>query len=1816
MADYVYQDKYVSDRLVTSTQTTEYSLGDSETETKEKRHKIKIKCTSAEKTGTNTWYNYTFSFIGPHIAGDNFSISGVSFPSGFINDWMTDWSFYGSSGSDPKTSNFWTTTPSQLKLFGSYNVVSKGYFAFSFTPEEYTELSTIYIGIPITYLRNIGTNDDSTYFHDDAAMQGGFSLYDMKGYKGWGAFFEVSDNAFYIAGTDTWAETHHEETDYTAKTVGNLRAMLGVKPAFSLALSDTNPVKIMKQTRYYNYTRNGNSFTDYFWKEEMGSQDEYQTISRTNLVENDLYVGQVETSDSYTFHAITSWLDSDGKTIALNVPASEVANIDADNPYDDSRVKKAYQAGDTISLTSIARHKMLVNFKFSDGDKSVRADLVERNDPEVHGTATLTVKEDGVEKTYTNQSVTFKEGVAYTDATLTVSYDFKYATVSAYTTAIEITERMPAAIEIKNQNLNAYMGVAYDFGENAMARLPFGDGNYLTDPDGVDTDDDGWASVSSWVSAGYLVYSDIVDGNTISGDSNHRNVKVYDKWGNSYSFAVAYTYADGFALSNTDLGVYYLTEGIATNLRNEGKFGTVTAKYTLHQNTNDGTNETSTTTEIDVPNSELSCSDAESVGATTSQSSRSFAFLYKPSNIGTDLLAYASANLVVIEAQSLSLRFYGNGEYFQDSELNKFKKPAFGDSSKGLVAKVVWNDTSKAETELTSNEYATIKFYKSSAMDDGSLLTDGTTLLDKNQSEIYVKATVSKYGAGSLDENEKKEVTGKYSISGDYKANPVASVALGNDPSFTLGNYLKNFKSNITIIATMADGSTKMLASDDYSFASSAEGAEEKVIMASSDLDNVYVKVGSSVLILDKGSHAFSITVPTGSMEISNLRKTYVAQADRVDMTKVRATITYANTEASYTTKTIEMDSGNVASTTSYSVSCDDTSINHFDGRLSFTLSSGVKETKKFTFKALNSFDGKTEIMDIETVEVVSINDLTIKNISVTNIKAQYYVGEKFLGEGDPTTLKITYVRTDGNGYEYIDVPLSESDSIVGVEPAIGTLLTKANDSMTVNVRLYNDNTKYTSYITRVVSASTSANESVLELSAVFVPSSTKTGIDAIDNDENAAFYYDPSYSDPVLTKGHYVLVRNDWTEIDATTGARKMKDGYSVIAYGYLTDIMDSSNSAKVILFDDYKPSVQGQSNIEVKFPCHVKGNADKVNKCRVAKLFGTSNAKNRLFVSGNPDYPNCDWHTGAPNAYLQRGETMDSNGDFSYFGDMDYCFYGQTDNAVIGYDTVSTDKMVVLKSKSKVEPTNYFRASNLTQAMDASGNFVKGIDGNGLYMESFPLYTGNIGAGAMNMRAIANLNGDTLYVSSGNEICGLDIEGQVGDSQRISNSRSRYIDPELKGLDLSDCVLWASGKELYLFTDSATYMTNCDSLSSETMQYEWWKTDIKGVRCALAVDNGILYGNANGSLYRIGEEEPFYDCDKIFLNYGSALYVTLSTNFSDNEIAYNSALNDSIDPNATYTFTMLAKSLDLALFRKVASVSSTLEEGTDLYVDAEKNALRLVALGKGGIVDNDRFETVQDDLAGERKVYLNKAEGMSSIQGQTPFNEYYRAYTLKPVNRSDEYNEYALCDSDGNELQLTTKDGNGNTIALLTKADICEAMDGVYDVVNLDKGNCTFQLSKNGRVCDIVWYANQDYIAQTFKSELHKHTPVKAYFITAPATLGGLPYRKTVWSWTVSAFQEPNDLEVCEAMNEKNLSDMSALAFADKTPIGNDFNGVAFKNVDFGKCVVPRKYTYIRPLSVPFMAFGFRSGSAANSILTAVSIVYTVPVMGRGKF
>ena len=53
----------------------------------------------------------------------------------------------------------------------------------------------------------------------------------------------------------------------------------------------------------------------------------------------------------------------------------------------------------------------------------------------------------------------------------------------------------------------------------------------------------------------------------------------------------------------------------------------------------------------------------------------------------------------------------------------------------------------------------------------------------------------------------------------------------------------------------------------------------------------------------------------------------------------------------------------------------------------------------------------------------------------------------------------------------------------------------------------------------------------------------------------------------------------------------------------------------------------------------------------------------------------------------------------------------------------------------------------------------------------------------------------------------------------------------------------------------------------------------------------------------------------------------------------------------------------------------------------------------------------------------------------------------------------------------------------------------------------------------------------------------------------------------------------------------------------------------INFGKSVIPYKYTFIRPLLVPFICFGFKNNENSNAILCAMQINYSKPSLSFGK-
>lgn len=1596
------------------------------------------------------------------------------------------------------------------------------------------------------------------------------------------AYIDMAPFEVQFAGVETWTKKYTNTYSYSLSADSTPTLHLGK----AIVKSELNNLFIKYNVSATKPTRN-----DQNWPDGTASSSEnnfFKTVEISDLVSSIPY------GNEYALQVKTNFKDSDNFNVVLGYSCSVIGL--SNTPFANFVPPvTAYQIGDTIDLDSILDaifESDSALLTYTDNTKISLHDF--KCAAKTSSSISMSVKIGGTTRTDL-RTLTIQNLTNYSDCSITISIPLLnengvVTTTLTYTYSVEIAEVLAFAVRINDPKTDFVYGDTATYGADVTATLFDNAGNE------IDT-----KPIATFLANGTLISDTKIASNslmtnitpvTLEGKTGQAVFKTTLQNANYYQYLAFVSYCDSFQISETNLGDVYVNYNEETSIAT--LLSGITATYVYHHNTSAG----SETTSVAVANEDLTKS-TETLTALSDINNFEIAFSCTPEESPNQTLsAKASLNIKINKFVSLEVTHAATGNTYYAGRTNTFVLPS------DLVVKKVYNNPTLAAVELTEEEIINLE-YRTSEGTNGTALEPTESTIPSSTKTIYVTLTLEN---GTV-------LQGSYSIAGDYQSDIVTALNVGASFTFIKGNKLSTYKNNGTLklIAHYASGYVTNTTTDvftDYRIVQKVGDNyvdNEKVVMNSGE--TIYVKHnGNYYQVGFEEDVSITYANPTGRISISGYPQTFVNLVDKIDFRNIQAEITYDNTHSD-TTVVASLDSGNTATASTYALTCE--GITAFDGSETFDIQdAGITFTKTFTISAVSRFDANSSITATFTVQVASVASLTVIRLVVRNAKKEYKVGETFLGADDNAVIDLYHTSS----VEPLTLSLKDVPSIIATEPAQGTTFTRTNDAMNVTVRLLSDATKYTTYTAKVVPINATTKTITHNICAVLIPNGTTTGVEEL----NKSHYYHDKNGNTVA-QGYYILVNSSLTEIDAN-GARVLRAGTNLTeqkVYGYLEDIFNTNKSARVILFDDYVPPNQGESNIEVRFPCYVEGNADKIDKCHIAKLFGNSNAKNRLFLAGNPSFGNCDWHSSAINSYLQQGEVGDANGDFTYFGDMDYCFYGQTDNAIMGYDNVATDKMVVLKSKSKVEPTNYFRTSSLIQAIDAGGNVVNSVDGSTLYQESFPLATGNIGSGAMNYNSIVNLNGDTLYISSENTICGLDISGQVGDSQRISYSRSRYIDPELKELDLSEAVLWTDNASLYLFTGEAAYMTHYESFNTETAQYEWWKIDVKGARCAIDIDGETFFGSENGSLYKF-DKSVHYDCDKIFFEAGGTLYVSLNTLFGDNKIVYAQDVNPEIDEDAEYTFSMKPATLSKSLFRRVASIRNTEEANIDLVIDYDDNALKIVALDESGKYDANRHQVLVEELSCGCKFYLNYADGKSAIEAMagSPLLDYYRAYTLVPTDDFDD--TYKLYDADGNEVALSrqvTSNGITSRVSVLNSANLCRVLDGIYEVFDIDKTDCSFKLKENGRELDVIRYGDQGLAAQSFISELHKHTPVYSYFIAAPAVLGDLSYRKTIWAWTLSAFKEANDLQVCVATNEENLEKMKVLAFADSVPIGTDLKKLSILQMDFEKSVVPRKYTYFRPISVPFISFGFKSDKAVNSILTATSIVYTIPMIGRGN-
>lgn len=317
-------------------------------------------------------------------------------------------------------------------------------------------------------------------------------------------------------------------------------------------------------------------------------------------------------------------------------------------------------------------------------------------------------------------------------------------------------------------------------------------------------------------------------------------------------------------------------------------------------------------------------------------------------------------------------------------------------------------------------------------------------------------------------------------------------------------------------------------------------------------------------------------------------------------------------------------------------------------------------------------------------------------------------------------------------------------------------------------------------------------------------------------------------------------------------------------------------ADDGEIYLYSLYDPPIEMESNITVTFTPDdeegIKARSEMITKCRFGTRFGTDNRADRLFLSGNPSYPNVDFHS--------------EENDYTYFGELNTAALGDVSSAVAGYARLSDSSLVIYKEESNSEPAFFFRTGKYLDKYDENGNieYMRGV---------FPHTEGGVGEGVISRHAHANLCGDTLFLSRGG-VHGLVLSENMLTTERYARERSKNIRGGLASHeDLSEAVGIVYKNRYYLAVDGICYVadprhkfSSSDDIDG-SFNYEWWIWDNIPARVWGKIGDDLYFGTEDGAICVFDGE--FSDRTYVFSKPGD-----ISIDTAEGNVIYNVTSED----------------------------------------------------------------------------------------------------------------------------------------------------------------------------------------------------------------------------------------------------------------------------------------------------------------------------------
>lgn len=252
-------------------------------------------------------------------------------------------------------------------------------------------------------------------------------------------------------------------------------------------------------------------------------------------------------------------------------------------------------------------------------------------------------------------------------------------------------------------------------------------------------------------------------------------------------------------------------------------------------------------------------------------------------------------------------------------------------------------------------------------------------------------------------------------------------------------------------------------------------------------------------------------------------------------------------------------------------------------------------------------------------------------------------------------------------------------------------------------------------------------------------------------------------------------------------------------------------------------KPLTEGRDNVKITYSREAQDYRERIEKCTLLQVFD-----NRVFFSGNPNYPNTVWHS--------------SLNDPSYCSDLDYYNEG-LDLSPVKAMIAGNNALWVIKEPSQANTTIFYH------------NPV--IDAN--YGKVYPsthssIYTGCVGTGI-------NFNDDIVFFSErGMEAISGDVTTEQVLQHRSGNvDRKMIMEPSYKDMVLEEWegyLLVFIGTHVYL-ADSRAYFLN-----QNHNEYEWFYWELDEEVTATCVKDGVLYVGTASGIYTLTDNSAAVNC------------------------------------------------------------------------------------------------------------------------------------------------------------------------------------------------------------------------------------------------------------------------------------------------------------------------------------------------------------------